>query len=446
MIGNNVCIQLLMSMHTIKLVVGGGHLNMKKIIIPFLILVTLFIIGCNKTEVTSKENSIPFLTLMPNEKNHNIEAYLNYWDIEKGKIIQTDNLVYTSNKPIRYVNSKVEWSVMIAFAQPLSWDGENYIYLSSYYHEVKNPLDFKIKMFDDPLGAKEIIEKMHRDYLYGYSKNMQEQEKNVGPDYLYSKAEYGDFTFRIFDDEGNLVIEKNIKISLYNDIFHGGVSSGEAYLYEEDKKEIKELLLYYDNMGMGHFLICAINLESGKYTWNEVDGIEGCIPNMGQDEIPIIGSKFYVNECGGGIGIVNVDDYSYNTFLSHDEIQKLLSPYFSSTPSDLYYTLRGGGEYKDFIILNVYSDFGENPPSNNFKYLFMAIDTKTKDCVSVLEWNSLHPEVFTVKDKNGKKLSKISTDKLLKGISKVEDISGMLYTYGKFWDDGYICFPHKNGG
>ena len=435
-----------MAMHIIKLVVGDGHLNMKKIIIPFLILVTLFITGCYKTEVPSKENSIPFLTFAPNEKNHNIEAYLNYWDIEKGKIVQTDNIVYTSNKPIRYVNNKVEWSVMVAFAKPLSWDGDKYIYLSSYYHEIKNPLNFKIKMFDDPLGAKEIVEKIHREYLYAYSKNMQEQEKNVGPDYLYSKAEYGDFTFRIFDDNGNLIIEKNIKISLYNDIFHGGVSSGEAYLYEEDKKEVKELLLYYDSMDMGHFLICTINLENGTYKWNEVDGIEGCIPNMGRDEIPIIGNKFYVNECGGGIGIVNVDDYYYKTFLSHDDIKKLLSTYFSSPPSELSYTLRGGGGYKDFIILNIYADFGESPPSNNFKRLFMAIDTRTKACVSTLEWNSLRPEIFTVKDRNGKKLSKIVTDKLLRGISKIDDFTGKLYRYAGFWDDGYICFPHINGG
>ncbi len=414
----------------------------KRIIILFLILTVLFITGCNKEKTlneTPNENAIPFLTFAVNERNHNVEAYLNYWDIEKGEIIQIDKVIYKVNKAPFYADGKPVWEGIVrSFAYPLSWDGENYIYLSSQYHEVKNPLNFKIRMFDDVRG-KEPRKGVMCDTACSYAKDLQVYLKIRN----YLKADYTAFIFTVFD--GEKVRKKEVKISLYNDTFHGGIPAGQAYLYDKDKEEVKSLHLYFDNVGMGHFLVCSVNIEKGTYQWYEVTGIKGCIPFMSQMGISTIGNNFYADECGGYIGFIDMDNYSYKTFLSHDEIQKILSPYFSTIPSYFFYTLRDGGEYKDFLILSAYLDFGEEPPSNNFKRLFVAINTKTKECVGTLEWDSLHPEVFAVRDKNGKELSKIATDKLVKDISKVQDANERIYTYGGFIDEGFIRFPHKNG-
>ncbi|WP_428108799.1 hypothetical protein [Caldisericum sp.] len=454
-IQNNIITHLLLAIGITKLVVGDGHLNMvKKIIILFLILTVLFVTGCNKEKTpneTPNENAIPFLTFAVNEKNHNIEAYLNYWDIEKGKIIQIDSVIYKVNKAPRYSDGKPDWGgVVSGYAYPLSWDGESYIYLSSQYHEVKNSLNFKIRMFDDPrdVGRRVGISPFLQDPdFFSYSRDLQVRTKNVGG-INYLKEKYGDFTFTVFD--GEKVKEKEVKISLYNDTFHGGVSSGQAYLYDKDKGEVKALHLYYDNEGMGHFLVCSVNIEKGTYQWYEVTGIEGCIPNMGQMDIATIGNNFYIPLCGNEIGVVNSDDYSSDLVIDRDELFRKLSSYLPSTPSHISYPYPGiQGEYKDILILAGMFIFGgkadEEPTFENFRQVYVAFNTKTNEVMGMLEWNLLTPEFFIVRDKNGKELSKIATDKLVRGISKVPSADGGLYKYGHFLNWGFIRFPHKNG-
>jgi len=446
--------------------VGGGHLNVerRKLTILFLVLFVLFILGCNRArEVPSRnsvtetppENSIPFLTFSFNQKTANMEAYLNYWDIVKGKIITTDKVLYITpyisppNQTTRY-NLR---GLATYYALPLSWDGKSYIYLSSRIHEPKNiPNYFKLKMFDDPVDPDKWVKgrEILYDYVYTYSKNLQVQEKNVGAEYLYSKAKYGDFTFRVFDNGGNLVLKKNEKISLYNDVFHGGVSSGEACLYEEDKKEVKELLLYYDSVGMGHFLICTINLEKDTYRWDEVSGIEhGCIPNMNQQDVSIIGNKFYVPLCGCYIGIIDPDEYTCK-LLDQQEIFKSLS--FYNSPTGIHY---GGypqipGEYNDYLILNGTIDYGKNKDeeflSDNYKHIWIAYNTKIGKIDGILEWYSLNPQFIILRDRDGKELYRIETDKLVKDVSKLYDVSGNSYINGRFIYENFIRFPHINGG
>ncbi|NCO28598.1 MAG: hypothetical protein COX13_02290 [Caldiserica bacterium CG23_combo_of_CG06-09_8_20_14_all_35_60] len=420
-----------------------GTLVMKKIVVPFLIFLFLFTLGCNNKIETPSENSIPFLTFEVNEKNHNVEAYLNYWDTEKGKIIQMDDVVYTTNKTPYYSDGMPDWSGVVHYAYPLSWDGESYIYLSSQYHKIKNPLNFKIRMFDDVRGAQPKKGVMC-DTACSYAKDLQVYLKVRN----YLKADYTAFTFTVFD--GEKVTEKEFKISLYNDTFHGGIPAGQAYIYDKNKNEVKALHLYYDSVGMGRFLICTINLEKGTYGWHEVTGIEGCIPNMGQMDISTIGNSFYVPICGNEVGIVNLDDYSSEFAIDRDELFRKLSFYLPSTPSHISYPYPGiQGEYKDILILAGMFIFGgkadEEPTFDNFRQVYVAFNTKTSEVMGILEWNLLTPEFFIVRDKNEKELSKIATDKLVKGISKVPSADDRLYKYGHFLNFGFIRFPHKNG-
>jgi len=182
---------------------------MKKIVVPFLIFLFLFSLGCNnKIETpsnnkieTPSENSIPFLTFSVNQKAGYVEVYLNYWDLAKGKILQTNKVLYVNTaQPYRTCNPEIlDWDLPVHYyGPPLSWDGESYIYLSSQYHNVKNSFNFKIKMFDDPIDCvKYASGKIIKEYdFFNYSQNLQVQTKNVGG-INYLKEKYGDFTFRV---------------------------------------------------------------------------------------------------------------------------------------------------------------------------------------------------------------------------------------------------------
>jgi len=422
----------------------------RKTIILFLILLVLFvsISGCNNEVEAPSESSIPFLTFSVNQKAGYVEAYLNYWDIANGKIIQTNKVLYiVTAQPNRTDKPGIwDWNMPVHyFGPPLSWDGQSYIYLSNEVHEAKSiPNYFKIKMFDDPIdSAKFASGKIIKDYDFlSYSENLQVQMKNVGG-INYLKEKYSDFTYRVFDNNGKKLIEKEIQISLYNDIFNGGVDIGEACLYEKDKKEVKQLLLYYDSVGMGHFLICTINLEKGTYEWNEVTGLKGCILYMNQSEVSIIEGKFYVPLCGCYIGVINADDYTCK-LLDQQEIFKSLTFYKAAINCGGYPQILG--EYKDFLFLNGWVAYDKEPEMpKNYKHLWIAFNTKTQEITQILEWNSLEPQFIVVKDRSGKELSKVKTDKLVKDISKLQ-LFGESYINGLFIAENFIRFPHKNGG
>jgi len=411
----------------------------KRIISVFFILIVLFVSGCNRAETRKEipnEDAIPFLTFAVNEENRNVEAYLNYWDTEKGKITQIDTPIYVTNKTPYYTNGVPEWDgVVEAFAYPLSWDGESYIYLSSQFHEVKNPLNFKIEMFDDTRDLSNIA--------CSYTKDLQVRLKIEN----YLKNDSTDFTFTTFHN--GKVKKKEVKISLFKGPFHGGIPAGQAYIYDENKDEVKALHLYYDNSG-AHFLLCSINLEKGTYSWHEVTGVEGCIPNMGQMDISIIGNSFYVPMCGNGIGMVNLDNYSCKFVIDRDELFRKISSYLFVTPSHILYPYPGiQGEYKDTLILSGMFVFGgkpdEEPTFENYRQVYIAFNIRTSEVIGMLEWNLLSPEFFVVRDGNGKELSRIETDKLVRGISKLQNAGGGLYKNGDFLRSGFIRFPHKNG-
>lgn len=426
---------------------------MKKIVITFLIFLLVFTSGCNdKIGISHKnienppENSIPFLTFSVNQDKGYVEAYLNYWDIEKGKIIMRDEVLYiVTAPPGKTADPKIlDWSLPVhLFGPPLSWDGESYIYLSRRFHRPKNiPPYFKLKMFDDPrVPDKFVSGKIVEEYdFFSYSKNLEIQMKHTED---YMKEKYSEFIYRVFDDNGKKLIEKNVKVSLYNDIFHGGVDIGQGCLYEKDTKKVKQLLLYYDSMGMGRFLICTIDLTKGTYEWNEVNGIKGCIPPIDKTEVSIINDKFYIPLCNGDIAVIDPDNYTANV-IDLQKVFKSLS--FYNSPIALWedYPL---DEYKDFLILNGSAVYGENNNNELPKHyhLWMLFDTKTNKVVQLLEWDSNKPQFIVVRDSNGKELSKVETDKLVKDISNLYNINGESYIKFFFIFDKFIRFPHKNG-
>ena len=409
----------------------------KKIVIIISIAV-IFIAGCNRGIVGG--NKIPFLTFKVDEERDEVFAYLNYWDFEKGKIVQTNEIIYTTKVTDfarrTYKNGKVAWDFIVQYlAYPLSWDGESYMYLSSVYHKVNEPLNFKIRLFDDrrgiPLKKGEIL-----PVVYRYSKDLQVSCVCK----RYWEEPFTTFTFTIFkNDEATT---KSIDISLFNDMFHGGIPMGQAYLYDKDKNRVKSLHLYFDKEKGGHFVVCTINMDDGKYKWNEIKGIKGCIPYMGNMDIGLIGEKLYVPQCDGGIGLIDLRDYSYKSFLNHEDIVKIFSNFKNSDVPISHASI--DGEYKNYLIFHVLYNFEQDNPTN-FEYFYILIDTDTKEVKGILQFNPKDKNWINIMDKDGNRLSKISVDKLIKGLSKIHYISGNLLDYGRFLDSHFIRFPHKNG-
>ena len=438
---------------------------LKKILFLFVIASFFFVNGCGSNaqmpvknapantsvkEEKLPKNYVPFLTFSVNKKAWHTEAYLNYWDIANGKIIMTNKVMYTvSAQPHRTENPKIfDWSLPVhMYGPPLSWDGESYIYLSNYFHKPENiPPYLKLKMFEDPINPAKYVggKEIDYPYIYAHSKDLEVREKNVNPAYLYSKAKYGEFTFSVFDDNGNTLLKKDIKISFHNDTFHGGVDIGHATLYEKDKKTVKMVRIYYDTKGKGHFPICTIDLNKGTYHWNEVKGIGGCIPLMGRNNISIINNKFYVPFCGSRIGVIDPDNYTCK-FIDTKDIFKSLSFYNATvywsedTPLD---------EYKNFLILRATVPRKSDNPSSSadgYEYLWILFDTKTNKVVQLLEWSSLNPQFIVVRSPSGKELSEVKTDELVKNIGELYDVSGNSYINGLFIRENFIRFPHKNG-
>ncbi|MEM2929134.1 MAG: hypothetical protein QXP60_09235, partial [Nitrososphaerota archaeon] len=114
---------------------------MKKIILKLIIIFVLItIIGCNPI---INKNSIPFLSnnlLSDNNLGQN-EIFLNYWDIENGKLYINYEKLYTGFKQGTYSS-----------IFPYFWDGKKYFYFNCQLKETykKNIKIYKTLQTDFP--------------------------------------------------------------------------------------------------------------------------------------------------------------------------------------------------------------------------------------------------------------------------------------------------------
>ena len=101
------------------------------ILVLAIFIATSFLAGCGeKTSIKVPDQSIPFLTLTPENVNGKEikKAYLNFWDLKKGKIIKTDKVVYSiTNEDNPNLISSFDFAPGYA---PLYWDSTDHIILS----------------------------------------------------------------------------------------------------------------------------------------------------------------------------------------------------------------------------------------------------------------------------------------------------------------------------
>lgn len=94
--------------------------------------------GCRRaTSIKVPDQSIPFLTLVPESVNNESikKAYLNFWDLKNGKIIKTDKVIYTVVPgDITYDYEAVDWNKMF----PFYWDGKDCIILPAGFKIITN--------------------------------------------------------------------------------------------------------------------------------------------------------------------------------------------------------------------------------------------------------------------------------------------------------------------
>lgn len=116
---------------------------MKSKIIPLILavlVVSTSFAGCREaTDIRVPDQSIPFLTLVPDKTgSENIKkAILNFWNLKNGKITKTDQIMYTVT-PTTDIKSEQSMYEGYNGDSPLYWDGENCIIVPSFFKSVTN--------------------------------------------------------------------------------------------------------------------------------------------------------------------------------------------------------------------------------------------------------------------------------------------------------------------
>jgi hypothetical protein len=110
-----------------------------------LLILAVFVVstsfaGCGETtSIRVADQSIPFLTLVPDKADsENIKkAILNFWDLKNGTITKTDRVIYTVT-PTTDIKSEQSRYETFNGDSPLYWDGENCIIVPSFFKSVTN--------------------------------------------------------------------------------------------------------------------------------------------------------------------------------------------------------------------------------------------------------------------------------------------------------------------
>lgn len=117
-------------------------------------VVSTSLAGCGRaTSIRVPDQSIPFLTLVPESANNESikKAYLNFWDLKNGKIIKTDKVIYTvAPGDITYDYEAVDWNKMF----PFYWDGKDCIILPAGFKTITN-LYKRTELFELPGRLKD---------------------------------------------------------------------------------------------------------------------------------------------------------------------------------------------------------------------------------------------------------------------------------------------------
>lgn len=382
------------------------HLKFVSIAIATIILTTS-LAGCGRgTSIQVPDQSIPFLTLVPDNTNNESvkKALLNFWDLKNGKIISTDKIVYSIAK--KENADLLSSSDLVSGYAPLYWDGENHIILSDAA-EIQANVYKHTEVFGLPKELSNFQYGRGRNVIFGKDVEM----------VRIATANKNEYKYRIRIWNGNKYIDtkREINFSAHQLADKNGKEFHCEFPVAISKDGDKLYILvsgpYSLETGI-RLCLCTMNLKNGLNKWvNLYFGSSPSSPALPTNVISVK-DKFYLL---GNIAISakndENDDRAARTFEKRiEEIEKSLLPAESETE-----IARGEfviGSYKSIVIVV----FIIHDTSGSQSYTCALKDNKLLGVLHRVNGQHVVNShivndggIIEVMDKNGKILSKYST-------------------------------------
>ena len=244
------------------------------------LVVSTSLAGCGRaTSIRVPDQSIPFLTLVPDNANGESikKAILNFWDLKNGKIIQTDKVIYT-------VTQTTDMKSEQAFYEdhngdrPLYWDGKDCIILPWFFKSETNLYKRTETISEVPNGSL---------YLYGsriFGKDIEMIRIPTGNSRDYK------YTVKLWD--GEKYIEKELNLNYEFQDTNSQPSYPVAIGNDETKIDFLVSGGYNPQTGMDLFL-CTVDKKDWTSKWYKISVEEDA--GIGPSKPPNYSNSIYFN-------------------------------------------------------------------------------------------------------------------------------------------------------
>ncbi len=302
-----------------------------------LLLLAVFVIGtcltgCRRIGIKAPDQSIPFLTLVPDNANGESikKAILNFWDLKNGKIIKTDKVIYTVI-PTTDIKSEQAFYEGSNGDRPLYWDGKDCIIFPWFFKSETN-------LYNRTETITEIPEYKEYKRIFVFGKDVEMVRIPTGDNHNYK------YTVKLWD--GVKYIEKELNLNYEFQDTNSQPSYPVAIGNDETNLNILISGGYNSQTGMDLFL-CTVDKKDWISKWYKISvennaGIGPSNPPFSSNSIYFDGSFYLPSGC---CGIAKVD--------IEERICRRWKKIITSKPSeeDIGYSTSILGSFNDTIIV-----------------------------------------------------------------------------------------------
>jgi len=326
-----------------------------------LLVLAIFVVstslaGCGRaTSIRVPDQSIPFLTLVPDNANGESikKAYLNFWDLKNGKIIKTDKVIYTV-APSTGISEQATYENYNG-DRPLYWNGKDCIILPWFFKSETNLYKRIETITEIPITEIPEYKQFRRIFIFGKDVEIVRIPAGNSRGYKY--------TVKLWD--GEKYIEKELNLNYEFQDTNSQPSHPVAI--DNDGTNLNILVSgggYNPQTGMDLFL-CTVDIGDWASKWYKISvendaGLSPGKPPNPSNSISFEGN-FYVPS--GCCSIAKVD--------MEERICRRWKKIITSEPSeeDIGYNTSILGSYNDMIIVQftVLRDMGTKRYISAFK-------------------------------------------------------------------------------
>jgi len=340
------------------------------LLILIVFIVNTFLIGCrNTTSIRVPDQSIPFLTLAPDNANGEIikKAILNFWDLRNGRIIKTDKFIYTVI-PTTDIKSEQAFYEDPNGDRPLYWDGKDCIILPWFFKSATNLYKRTETISEVPKVGKG-LQNLTR-VIFGKDVEMVRIPTGDNHDYKY--------TVKLWDGEKYIEKELNLNyefqdtnsqpsypVAIGNDetnlniLVSGGYNPQtgmDLFLCTVDKKAEPPSSEMYPLKGL---FLCTVDKKDWTSKWYKISvendaGIGPSNPPFSSNSIYFDGSFYLPSGCCG-IAKVDIKECTCSVSKELKEILSYLKMNVLPAASEEEFArdISIAGSYEDILLLNI---------------------------------------------------------------------------------------------